>query len=388
MQGRVAVNLGTQSTSDALELLEYANIPAGTARSELRRSNGKNDPFDVQLWCLGNEMDGRWQIGFKDAEEYGKLAAVTAKAMRALDSRIQLVACGSSGRGMPTFASWERTVLQHAYEEIDYLSCHAYYCEADGDVASYLASGVDMDDFIEGVVSTIEHVRAERKSNHRVNISFDEWNIWYPEHNALPADISDWPDAPRSLENVYSVTDAVAFGGLLISLLNHADRVTSASLAQLVNVIAPIMTEPAGPAWKQTTFHPFALASKHARGTALQAHVVTSMVSTSQFGEVPAVDAAATVSDDGVRVFIVNRSVDEAVTITIDVAALAAGNQLSAVGVWDDDRHARNTLQQPNRVEVRTNTSVKREGRTVTLELPPVSWTCVFLNRRSDLIPE
>ena len=177
--------------------------------------------------------------------------------------------CGSSSAHMPTFGEWERVVLHHTYDDVDYISCHAYYEEKDGDLGSFLASAVDMDHFIETVVATADHVRAVKGSTKTINISFDEWNVWYIDryHGVDKIEgIDNWPVAPRLLEDAYSVADAVVFGNLMISLLKHADRVTSASLAQLVNVIAPIMTEPGGPAWQQTTFFPFATTSRLAVG--------------------------------------------------------------------------------------------------------------------------
>ncbi|HJB64351.1 MAG TPA: alpha-L-arabinofuranosidase, partial [Candidatus Microbacterium pullistercoris] len=260
----LAVNLGTRGTQEALDLLEYANVPAKTALTDQRAANGRPDPFGVKIWCLGNEMDGPWQLGHRSADDYGKIASQTAKAMRQVDPDVELVVCGSSGAQMPTFGEWERTVLQHTYEDVDYISCHAYYQEHDGDTASFLASAVDMDRFIDSVVQTADHVRAVKRSEKQINISFDEWNVWYltrfHDEDKIQ-DIAEWPVAPRLLEDVYSVLDAVVFGNLMISLLKHADRVTSASLAQLVNVIAPIMTEPGGIAWRQTTFFPFAITS-------------------------------------------------------------------------------------------------------------------------------
>lgn len=272
----MAVNLGTRGVAEALELQEYANHPSGTALSELRAAHGDKEPFGIRLWCLGNEMDGPWQTGHKTAAEYGRLAAETARAMRQADPAVELVACGSSGQAMPTFGAWEATVLQETYDLVDYISLHAYYEPADGDVDSFLASAVDMESFIENVVATADHVGARLKSKKKINLSFDEWNVWYLsqwEEHARTFGQTDWPEAPRLLEDSYSVTDAVVLGSLLIALLRHADRVTVACLAQLVNVIAPIMTEPGGPAWRQTTFFPFAQASKYGRGEVLDVRV-------------------------------------------------------------------------------------------------------------------
>jgi alpha-L-arabinofuranosidase len=380
----LAVNLGTRGTPEALELLEYSNLPKGTALADQRMANGRPDPFGVKIWCLGNEMDGPWQLGHRSAEDYGKLAAITARAMRQLDPSIELVACGSSSAHMPTFGEWERVVLSHTYDVVDYISCHAYYEEKNGDLGSFLASAVDMDSFIESVVATADHVKAVRGSSKTINISFDEWNVWYIsrfENVDKIEGLDNWPVAPRLLEDCYSVADAVVFGNLMISLLKHADRVTSASLAQLVNVIAPIMTEPGGPAWRQTTFFPFAITSKLAQGSVLELKLDAGTYQTSEYGVVSLVDAVATHDDatGATAVFLVNRSQTEETTVTIDIAALDGFTTVDAQSLYDTDVYAKNTLEEPERVTMKTNTSAKLDGSAVTITLPPVSWTAVSL---------
>ncbi|PZF62186.1 alpha-L-arabinofuranosidase [Curtobacterium sp. MCBD17_034] len=380
----LAVNLGTRGTKEAIELLEYTNVPGGTTRSEERKANGRERPFDVRMWCLGNEMDGPWQLGHRNAVDYGKLASRTAKAMRQIDPDIDLVACGSSGRGMPTFGAWEREVLEQTYDDVDYISCHAYYEEKDGDLVSFLSSGIDMDQFIRSVVETADHVKAARKSDKTIEISFDEWNVWYItdwEAQQKTYTIDEWPIAPRQLEDIYSVADAVAFGGLMITLLNHADRVASASLAQLVNVIAPIMTEPNGPAWRQTTFFPFSLTSQLAQGQALKVAIDGDTIDTPVYGAVPVVDAAATTDGERTSVFLINRSTDAATTVTLDLGRLGASatGSVSAQGIWDDDVYAKNTLEDTERVGLRTNDTATFEDGTLTIELPATSWTAVTI---------
>ncbi|MDQ4138551.1 MAG: alpha-L-arabinofuranosidase, partial [Actinomycetota bacterium] len=267
----MAVNLGTRGMDAALDLLEYVNHPGGTRLSDQRIANGGVEPYGIKMWCLGNEMDGSWQVGAMSADDYGKIAARTATAMRMIEPDLELVACGSSSSSMPTFGEWERVVLEHCYDVVDFVSCHAYYQERGGDLASFLASSLDMEYFIATVVATADHVKHKRRSSKTINLSFDEWNIWYlDEHKESGVIREGWPYAPRLLEDVYSVADAVVLGNLLITLLANSDRVTSASLAQLVNVIAPIMTEPGGAAWRQTTFFPFATTSRLAKGVVLK----------------------------------------------------------------------------------------------------------------------
>ena len=375
MEPMMAVNLGTRGIAEACDLLEYANHPGGTALSDQRGG----DPYNIKLWCLGNEMDGPWQIGHKPAEEYGRLAAATARAMRLIDPSLRLVACGSSGRAMPTFGDWEATVLGHCYDEVDYISCHAYYEEQDGDLGSFLASAVDMERFIDGVAATADFVGAKRRSAKRIEISFDEWNVWYMSRG-WDSDSPQWTTARRQLEDVYSVTDAVVVGSLLIGLLRRCDRVTAAALAQLVNVIGPIMTEPGGPAWRQATFHPFALTSRYGRGEVLSVADSGPTYETAKYGTVPVLHATAVRNPDGhVTVFAVNRSSSSPLDLSVDLRSFGALTVDSQVGIWDEDRHAVNTAAAPDRVVPRPVAGASVADGALSASLPPLSWNVIRL---------
>lgn len=377
-----AVNLGTRGVLEALDVLEYANLTTGTYWAEKRVANGHPDPYDIRIWCLGNEMDGPWQLGHSTPEAYAQLAATTAAAMRQIDPDLELVVCGSSSAQMATFGGWERIVLEKTYDQVDFISCHAYYEPEGDDFGSFLASGVNMDRFIDAVIATADSVKAVLRSDKTMNISFDEWNVWYQSRYQEVERITDvhtWPVAPRLLEDSYSVLDAVVFGSLLISLVRHADRVTAASLAQLVNVIAPIMTEPGGPAWRQTTFYPFSLTARLARGTALELKLDSPTYDTERYGEVSLVDAVATHDEGGTTIFAVNRSLTDEVTLEIDVRALGAVAKAEATSLFDDDIHAANTLDAPGRVVPKPNDSAQVGDGVVTVTLPPVSWTVLTL---------
>lgn len=377
----LAVNVATRGILPALDLLEYANHPSGTALSDLRIANGTPDPHNVRMWCLGNEMDGPWQTGFMTADDYGKIAARTAAAMKTADKNLELVVCGSSGSGMPTFGDWERTVLEHTYDHVDYVSCHAYYQEHDGDLGSFLASATDMDYFIDTVIATADHVGYKKHSNKKINISFDEWNVWYLEqHLASEQPNDEWHHAPRQLEDIYTLADAVVVGNLLMTLLKRSDRVTSASLAQLVNVIAPIMTEPAGPAWRQTTFHPFSITSRLAHGEVIRPMIKSPTYETKRHGEAAILDAIATVDEDQTAVFLVNRSLREPTQVTIDARSLAPSHIAEATTLADPDVYAKNTLTNQHRVTPSANTSTTLTDGVLTIELPPVSWTAIALH--------
>ncbi|MFD0465889.1 alpha-N-arabinofuranosidase [Microvirga aerilata] len=270
----MAVNLGTRGPDDARRLLEYCNFPGGTELSDLRRAHGWEKPHNVRFWCLGNEMDGPWQMETKTAWEYGRIAAEAAKLMKWIDPTIELAACGSSSRNMPTFGSWEDTVLEHSFDHVEYISLHTYLNNYADDTPAFLASPDLMDSFIEEVVAIADAVAARRRSPKRIMLSFDEWNVWYRTRRKNEGRVKlGWPVAPPILEEIYNMQDALAFGGACISLLNHADRIKSACLAQLVNAIAPIMTETGGPAWRQSIFYPFKDMSNLGRGTVLQTKV-------------------------------------------------------------------------------------------------------------------
>ncbi|WP_255951468.1 arabinosylfuranosidase ArfA [Streptomyces odontomachi] len=380
----LAVNLGTRGVAEALRLQEYANHPAGTELSELRRSHGDKDPFGIRLWCLGNEMDGPWQTGAKTAHEYGRLAAETARAMRQMDPSVELVACGSSHQSMPTFGAWEATVLEEAYDLVDYISLHAYYEEKDGDRDSFVASAVDMESFIENVVATCDHIGARLKSSKRIQLSFDEWNVWYQSRSREASEAAapdEWPEAPRLLEDHYTVTDAVVVGSLLIALLRHADRVRVACLAQLVNVIAPIFTEPGGPAWRQTTFHPFAQAARYGRGRVLDVRVQAPTHHTAKYGEVPLLHATAVQdpASGAVTVFAVNRSQDAALPLDVTLHGLDVTGVAEHSVLADADPDAVNTADAPDRVTPRPVTGTTLVDGTLRAELPPLSWNVIRL---------
>lgn len=381
-----AVNLGTRGLEESLDLLEYANIPSGTALSDMRRANGQEEPFNIRMWCLGNEMDGPWQTGHKSAEDYGTLAASVAAGMRAIDPDLELVVCGSSSHVMPTFGEWEETVLGKVYDNVNFVSCHAYYHPGDGDIQSYMASAVDMDGFIKDVGAAIDATKARLKSKHEVFISFDEWNIWYQdaEPSKNPEGIGNWPVAPRLLEDAYSVMDAVVFGDLLITLLKNADRVKAASLAQLVNVIAPIMTEPGGAAWRQTTFYPFSLTAKYAKGgTVLEQKLTSDTYQTKRYGDVDSTNAIAVKGDDGsVTVFAVNRSLDDEADFEVALPTDARYTAVTAQTLHEDDLEAKNTLENQDRVTLHENSSaaLDSEAGLVKVTLPPTSWTVLHID--------
>ncbi|AIQ20374.1 alpha-N-arabinofuranosidase [Paenibacillus sp. FSL H7-0357] len=379
----MAVNLGTRGVDAARNLLEYCNHPSGSYYSDLRISHGYQQPHGIKTWCLGNEMDGPWQIGQKTAEEYGRLAAETAKAMRLVDPSIELVACGSSFRSMPTYAQWEAAVLDHTYEQVDYLSLHTYYGNAENDTANYLAKSLDMDLFIKEIVAVCDYIKAKKRSRKTLNLSFDEWNVWF---HTLETDkeITPWQVAPAQLEDCYTFEDALMVGSMLITLLNHADRVKIACLAQLVNAIAPIMTETGGAAWRQSIFYPYMHTSLYGRGTVLRPVITSPLYDSKDYTDVPLLDSAVVwnEAEGELVIFALNRSLQESLLLECDVRGFLNYRVEEHLVLEHDDVKAVNTVSDPYAVapHSRGESSVS-EGR-LTAVLSRLSWNVIRLRQK------
>ena len=372
----MAVNLGTRGLSDALNLLEYCNLNTDSYYASLRREHGDMEPFNIKLWCMGNEMDGHWQVGHKTASEYGRLAAETAKAMKLMDDSIECVVCGSAHINMPTFGTWEREVLEESYDYIDYISCHQYFENKAGDTEDFFASIDSLDSFIDTVAGICDEVKESKGSDKTVNLSFDEWNCWYhmmsEDDDRMKND--PWGLAPHLLEDNYTFEDAVANGLALIKFINHSDRVKIACLAQLVNVIAPIMTEKDGPAWRQTIFYPFLHASGYGRGTALKVQNETGTHSTSNHTDVTDIDAAAVYNKekDQLAVFVVNMCLDKSIPLSLDLTGFREFTDIKHIALESRDMLLTNSASE-ERVK-----PVERDG--LPSELAAASWNVIILS--------
>jgi alpha-L-arabinofuranosidase len=389
------LNFGTGTSEDAAALVEYCNIPSGTKWSELRRSHGYAEPHNVKYWCVGNEMDGPWQIGHMPAREYGIKAADAARQMRATDHSIKLVACGSSGPFMPTYIDWDRTVLEECYDDVDGISLHRYWGdteETNNSSSTYLAMNLAMDRQISEIVSVCDTVRARKRSGKQLFLSFDEWNVWY---RARSGDASNGHGkaAPHLLEEPYNLEDALLVGGLANSLIRHSDRVKLACLAQLVNVIAPIMTNENG-IMRNTIFYPYAWALKYAQGRALSiapqgpTYEVASLgrpiesigVPIPGFGDVPYLDVVATLDPDkkAAAVFILNRDLEKAHDLEINWHDLTPSKVTTFETITGTDLKAVNTFADPKRIVPQTLENPK-VGSKMSLSLPARSYSVLAL---------
>lgn len=379
----MAVNLGTRGTADACNLLEYCNYPGGTKYSDMRISHGVKDPYGIKLWCLGNEMDGEWQLGKKTMHEYGRLAQETAKAMKLIDPEIELVSCGSSYMDMPTFPQWEATTLEYDYDYVDYVSLHQYYGNPENDSNDYLAKSDDMDAFIRTVISVCDFVKAKKRGRRTINLSFDEWNVWFhsaDEEHDITAN-RPWQIAPPLLEDHYTFEDALMSGLMMITLLQHADRVKIACLAQLVNVIAPIMAEKEGKAWRQTIFYPFYYASRYGRGIVLQPLLDSPKHETKGHGAVTDIVSVAVYNEEKneTAIFAVNRNLEEDVLLSIDYRSFSGYSAVRHIYMTNSDLKAENTAEKELVFPVEENIE---GGEVDSVVLRKASWNVICLKKK------
>jgi alpha-L-arabinofuranosidase len=373
----MGMNLGTGAPEMAAALVEYCNQGSGTKWSELRRQHGIEKPHNVKYWCLGNEMDGPWQIGHMNAHEYGVKARDCANQMRMVDPSLQLIACGSSSPGMPTYLDWDRQVLEECYDMVDGLSLHCYYRNdaeetgAAGDTAKFLSFNLEMEEQISEIAGVCDYVRARKRSSKRLWLSFDEWNVWYRHREGD----GGRKRAPHLLEEVYNLEDALLVGGFCNSLMRHADRVRIACLAQLINVIAPIMTNANG-FYRQTTYYPFTWAIQCARGEVLDLAVECPTYEVKGKGAIPYLDVAATKDGKTYSLFILNRDLVKPRDIEIIWREAPPERAQFSQVLTGSDLKAGNSFEAPNKVAPQPFEPPKG-GAKIVIQVPARSYTVI-----------
>lgn len=382
----MAVNLGTRGAKEAAALLEYCNLEGGSYYSDLRREHGYEKPHDVRLWCLGNEMDGSWQICAKTPQEYAQLACETAKLMKMVDPDIELVACGSSNEDMPTMGSWEQAALEACYPYIDYISMHMYIHNREDDTPLFMAKTLDMERFIKTIASVCDYVGGKKKSAKQIQISFDEWNVAY-HSNEADRETAPWQLAPPLGEDIYNFQDAVVCGLMLICLMRNSDRVRIACQAQLINVIGAVFAEKGGPAWRQTIYYPYLHASNYGRGTLLESRMDSPCYSTGKFNRVPYLDGAAVYNGENetVTIFCVNRHESEEMEFTVTLHGFEDYRPVEHIYLRSNDKYAVNG-KDGLKVTPETNSKVpylspEHGGTTVEVKLPELSWNVIRLRK-------
>jgi len=373
-QPMLGVNLGTGTLDEAGALVEYCNAPRGTYYADLRARYGHPEPYGVRVWCLGNEMDGPWQIGHLEAHEYARKALETAKVMKWQDASIQLVLCGSSGATMPTFPEWDRIALEECWEQVDYLSLHQYVGNHHQDTQNYLGLTRFFEYHLQTLEGTLRYVKARKRSRHDVYLSWDEWNVWY---KAQEVD-GQWTEAPHLIEEIYNLEDALVVALWMNVFLRFSHVLKIACMAQLVNIIAPILTRPDGLV-RQTIYYPFQLFRRYASGKSLDLLVQSPQVETREFGEVPLIDAAGSYDEESGRttLFLVNRSLSEAETVDLHFAGWTPGAAARLICLTGKDPKEANTFENPTAIVPQDAGMLPLQDGKATLKVPPLSLTVI-----------
>ncbi len=374
------VNLGTRGMEEALQYLEYCNFPSGTKYSDLRRRHGVEEPYGVRLWCLGNEMDGNWQIGHKSASEYGRLAAETGKIMKLLDPDIELIACGSSLSAMKTCPEWDMEVLEQTYDVIDYLALHQYYGGQEKGTAAFLAQTLDMEAYIRTIRSAVQVIRQKKRSKKDIRLSIDEWGVWSVPGHTVNKEVEEkpWQTAAPISEQIYTMEDALLFAGMQMAMLRNADMVKMACQSLLTNVSACIMTESNGGMWLQTIYYPFCYFANYARGTVLQSVYRGDTYDCEGFHDVPCLDQVVVWNreQEEAVIFLVNRSEDSSQEVEVEIQGMELKRVREAVYLWAEDKKTTNR-EDHLAVRPRKCDAVELKENCVTVRQLPLSFMMI-----------
>jgi alpha-N-arabinofuranosidase len=368
----MAVNAGDGDMREARDWLEYSNGTKETSLVKLRKAHGYEAPHNIKYWSIGNEVDGPWQIGYKTPEEYARTYTEFAKVMKWTDPSIELLAAGVS-LWAPNWVERVQLLMEHAPKLIDYMAIHWYVGNnaqrgyRDNDFNSYMAISERLEEMLSGTEGIIRAMSSALKLERNIPIAVDEWNVWYRVHNE------------GKLEEIYNLEDALVVAMHFNAFFRHAKSVKMANIAQIVNVIAPIMTTPDGLVL-QTTFHPFELYATTAGDTALDIHWDGETFATPEFPSLRVLDVSATLDSHSRRlaVYLVNRSqVAQSTTIELQRGRFADEGEVRVIN--GPDIKATNTMSHPNTVGV-SSSRIAAGGTHLTLELEPHSVSALLID--------
>ena len=371
----MTVNLGTGTPEEARNWVEYCNSPTGSQFSNMRAANGSSDPYDLKLWCLGNEMDGPWQLGHVPADQYAIRAQQAAKMMKDVDPTLELVACGSCAPDLPTYIDWDRTVLEYIGDYADYISLHRYVGNTAGDTADFLAVTKSIDQQIEEMDAVCRFVQARNRSKKRAFLCFDEWNIWYRAREAEHMN-GRGNFAPHLIEEEYNLEDALVVAGFFNSFIRHADVLKIANIAQITNVIAPILTR-GDDMLLQTIYYPFLMYAQRRNGVSLQPVVKGPGYESPSYGYVNDIDASAILGEGVLNVFLINRNQQESALVEVHHPSGQLTGVVSAEIITGSHPNARNTFEQPNLITNQPYQRTTIQDGIAQLEIPPLSVVAV-----------
>ena len=362
----LCANFGTGSWDEAQQWVEYCNRPAETTTAKLREKNGRKEPWKVQYWGLGNEMDGPWQMGHRSAEDYGKFALEGAKLMKWTDPTIKLIAAGSSNfRPGADWTGWNRTVLEYLKHHANYLSLHTYVGNPENNYEEFMASSLELTErtkIAEGIIRAALSDTKDRK----MYIAWDEWNVWYRERGG------NKEKGRRILEEHYNLEDALVVATFLNVFVNNAHIVKIANMAQLVNVIAPIFTNEKG-LFLQTIYYPLQLFATNSSGDALELFTEGPTYASKQSAATPYLDVSAAFDQGTLVLNVVNRSHDQLLPASFELEDKQFAGTFEVAEVNGPDIKSENNFD--NAPVKTTRNSVETHGTRLRYSFPPHSYT-------------
>lgn len=400
----VTINLGTNGLRDALHIVEYTNHPAGSYWSDLRREYGREAPYGVRTWYLGNEMDGPWQIGSweKNPRGYGILAHEVSKGMKWIDPSIETVACVSSSPFLAHYPQWDLEVLQECYETVDYISLHHYHIAPPGDYGALLGGSCYFEDYIKTEIGLCDFMKTKLRSPKKMMLSFDEYGsreqplkgvlpgrgtVWEHEFNRERGYVRHDPDKMDSDTPFIQrggMLDALSSASTLLTLLRHADRVKIGCMTSGLHTLAAASHDHV---WKPAAHYPFAHLMKYGRGVSLRTAVssdtydIPGYAPSHQFQYstqkgISFVDAAAAFNKESgeLAVFAVNRDCEHARLLNIDAQAFEGCRLIEHIQLHSDDLHLMNTWEKPDAILPKVNPDTSFHHGKLTAVIPPLSW--------------
>ena len=410
------VNLGTGTLQDAADCVEYTNFPGGTWWSDLRRKNGHEKPYGVKTWCLGNEMDGPWQIASyeRDPRSYGILAHETSKAMKWVDPTIETVACVSSSPFLNHYPEWDRQALEECYETVDYISLHHYH-SAPPDMPEALLAGYQaFEDYIRTEIALCDYMKTRLRVKKTMMLSFDDFATSFrprgelhpgrggrqpaagfcdfnPERKYVFHDPDDWSTRrlpPSHGEMLHALTTA----STLMVLLRHADRI---KIGCATGGLGDLCRTDREHVWKGASYYPFTQMIRLARGTAMNCHVtcarydvpgyvIDDMNQYAGFEGVDTVQAAAALDEAAGRltVFALNADLNECQALTLDVRGFEGWTFKGHSELYAQHPEDRNTFERPDVIIPHENAGTRFERGILTAALAPASWNVFCFKKR------
>jgi alpha-L-arabinofuranosidase len=359
----LCANFGTGTWDEAQQWVEYCNSSGETATTKLRRKNGRQEPWKVKYWGLGNEMDGPWQMGHRTADDYGKFALEGAKLMRWTDPTVKLVAAGSSNYNAD-WIGWNRTVLEYLKHHADYLSLHLYVGNRENNFGDFMASSLQLNDRTKIAEGLIRAAMSGTDSR-QLFIAWDEWNVWYRARG-------DSERGRRILEEQYNLEDALVVATFLNTFINNAHIVKIANMAQLVNVIAPIFTSKTG-LFLQTIYYPLQLFALNSFGDALELFIDSPTYESKHSKTTPYLDVSAAYDRGTLVINVVNRHPSQSMPATFELEDKQFSGAFETAEVNGPDIKAQNTFDSSPVKTVKK--SVDASGNRLRYEFPAHSFT-------------